>query len=457
MWRKPPGLQSRLSSRLFLRKAETTLGPAGVAACATFFSKFHRLTALSDTPRSTFDGYGPLEPYSPAAISPIRRICRARRLKSLMKNTLYIAFAVPACALLALWISPGGRWLPAIALVATAAAAWYALKEATALDRRVDFLEGTLDAVPQPLTVTDLNMHWVFVNKTTETLLRKKRAEVMGRHCSEWRAHICNTDKCGINALRRSCPRTHYDQDMGGGTFHAMQVDTSYISDRQGRRIGHVEIVTDIQSQAELSSVHSRLAASLEEMSSTMTQIDTQTRANASGSEKARELTGKSRVQIRTGVEQIGQLNQAMSAITETSKEITKINQAIDGIAFQTNILALNAAVEAARAGMAGTGFAVVADEVRNLAARSAEAAKRAAELIERSGAAVTRGGELAARVTVALTAMEADSRKVDEVVHQIAVASTEQATGVSAIASAIGNLGQLASQNAGNLLNIGR
>jgi methyl-accepting chemotaxis protein len=293
-----------------------------------------------------------------------------------------------------------------------------------------------------------MDMSWVFVNKTTETLLRKTRRQIMGRHCSEWQAHICKTEKCGIHSLRQGRPQTHYEQDMGDGTRRAMQVDTSYITDRNGKRIGHIEIVTDVQAQAELSGLHSRLAASLEEMTSTMTEIDSQTRANAGNAVEARRLAGQSRVRIHTGVEEIGQLNEAMHAITDTSKEITKINKAIDEIAFQTNILALNAAVEAARAGQAGTGFAVVADEVRNLASRAAEAANRASGLIERSGDAVMRGGTLAERVTSALTAMDAESQKVDEVIQQIACASSEQAQGISAVAEAISQLGNMASQS---------
>ncbi len=323
------------------------------------------------------------------------------------------------------------------------------LRRVRALDRRIDFLEGTLDAVPQPLTVTDLDMHWVFVNKTTETLLRKTRQEVMGRHCSEWRAHICNTDKCGINSLRSGRPRTFYQQDMGDGTHRSMQVDTSYITDRHGAQIGHVEMVTDVQSQTDLGDLHSRLAASLEEMTSTTTEIDSQTHANATNADRARQLAGQSRARIHSGVEEIGQLTEAMVAITETSKEITKINRAIDEIAFQTNILALNAAVEAARAGQAGTGFAVVADEVRNLAARSADAAKRASELIERSHEAVTRGGAVAEHVTSVLSAMDVESQKVAEVIEQIALASSEQAQGISVVASTITSLGKLASQSA--------
>jgi methyl-accepting chemotaxis protein len=378
-----------------------------------------------------------------------------------MTRLLNLVFLGLALLLGILAIAPRG-WLAVLTLCACGGAYWVARRKAAELDRRIDYLEGALDAAPQPFTVTDLDMRWIFINKTTEGLLRKSREQVKGRHCSEWQAHICNTDKCGINSLRGGRPRTTYMQDMGDGTRRTMQVDTSYIEDRNGNRIGHVEIVTDVHAQTELSGVYSSMAASLEEMTSTMTQIDSQTRANAGNASQARSLAAESRHSVEAGIAEMKQLNQAIGAITESSKEITKINRAIDEIAFQTNILALNAAVEAARAGEAGSGFAVVADEVRNLASRASDAARRAGEVIERSGSAVTQGSELAYKVIASLTAMGAGAQQVDEVVQQIAGATAEQSQGISAVTRTLTELGQLASQSAGrgeeeHLVQIGR
>jgi len=367
-----------------------------------------------------------------------------------MVNRLTTSFSLLIIALFSAFWFPGSRILLLLSLLLCGSLGWLAIRSARAMQRRTTFLEGTLDAVPQPLTVTDLDMHWVFVNKTTEQLLKRTREQVTGRHCSEWQAHICNTDKCGIASLRDGRPRTTYMQDMGNGTFRGMQVDTSYIVDKSGKRLGHVEIVTDIHAQNELGDLHSKLAASLEEMSSTMTEIEAQTKSTANNATDASKLANETRQTIGSQVAEIRHLNEVMHAIQESSQQITRINRVIDEIAFQTNILALNAAVEAARAGGAGAGFAVVADEVRNLAGRAGDAAKQTAELIGRSTMAVRKGVDLAAQVAQSLTGIDGKAQQVDGIVEEIARASSEQSQAISALTQAISDLGSTAMRSAG-------
>jgi methyl-accepting chemotaxis protein len=234
-------------------------------------------------------------------------------------------------------------------------------------------------------------------------------------------------------------------QDMGDGTSRGMQVDTAYIVDKSGKRLGHVEIVTDVHAQNELEDLHSKLAASLEEMTSTMSEIEAQTKSNANNANDANKLANETRHTLGGQLGEIQHLNEVMHAIQESSQQITRINRVIDEIAFQTNILALNAAVEAARAGEAGAGFAVVADEVRNLAGRAGEAAKQTSELIERSITAVGQGVDLAAKVAQSLTGIEGRAHQVDGIVEQIARASSEQSQAISALTQALSGLGATA------------
>ena len=142
-------------------------------------------------------------------------------------------------------------------------------------------------------------------------------------------------------------------------------------------------------------------ASAVEELSATINDLDNAAKENRKTAQTAKERADQAAEQVRISNERMQEMRRAMGEILIGQKDIGKIIETIENIAFQTNILALNAAVEAARAGSAGKGFAVVADEVRNLASKSDHAAKQTKKLIESSMTAVEHGGELAEDVDV--------------------------------------------------------
>ncbi len=193
----------------------------------------------------------------------------------------------------------------------------------------------------------------------------------------------------------------------------------------------------------------SEQAASLEETSSSLEELSSMTRTNADNAQQANTLTTESSRIMDGANNSMAELTRSMGEITAASEAISKIIKTIDEIAFQTNLLALNAAVEAARAGEAGAGFAVVAEEVRNLAMRSAEAAKNTAELIEGTVTKIKGGADLVDRTNAAFAEMAASTRKVTELVGEIAAASSEQALGLDQINKALNQMDKVTQDNA--------
>ncbi len=193
----------------------------------------------------------------------------------------------------------------------------------------------------------------------------------------------------------------------------------------------------------------SNQAASLEETSATLEEISSLTSRNAEGAARAKTLAGQTRAAADTGAADMQAMAVAMDAIKIASSNIGKIIKTIDEIAFQSNILALNAAVEAARAGEAGLGFAVVAEEVRRLAQRSAVAAHETAEKIEDSIAKGAHGAALSAKVSQSLQQIVTRAREVDELVAEIATASTEQNSGLGQVVTAVSQIDTVTQANA--------
>jgi len=192
-------------------------------------------------------------------------------------------------------------------------------------------------------------------------------------------------------------------------------------------------------------------AASLEEITSTMHEMGSQTRRSAENAGQASKLAEQARQSAEGGNAHMVEMVEAMAEINASSQNISRIIKTIDEIAFQTNLLALNAAVEAARAGQHGKGFAVVAEEVRNLAARSAKAARETAELIEGSVQKVTSGSQIADKTAEALGEIVSGIGKVTDLVAEIAASSNEQAQGIAEINIGLGQIDQVTQQNTAN------
>jgi methyl-accepting chemotaxis protein len=192
-----------------------------------------------------------------------------------------------------------------------------------------------------------------------------------------------------------------------------------------------------------------RQAAALEETSSSLEQVAGMARSNAGNAGQAKELASQARGAADAGVADMREMTAAMSEIKGSSDNIAKILKTIDEIAFQTNLLALNAAVEAARAGEAGSGFAVVADEVRSLAQRSAAAAKETGAKIADSMSKSERGVAISAKVAQGLEEIVAKSRKVDDLLSEMAIASKEQSQGIAQVNVAIGQMDKSTQGNA--------
>ncbi|ACL02484.1 Methyl-accepting chemotaxis sensory transducer [Desulfatibacillum aliphaticivorans] len=229
-------------------------------------------------------------------------------------------------------------------------------------------------------------------------------------------------------------------------SLHALASEVNNASEQVHAGAGQISSASQSLSQGA-----TEQAASLQEITASMSEIAKQAKENAENAREANNIAHSVGESGDKGASQMEEMVASMGGIEQASNDISKIIKVIDDIAFQTNLLALNAAVEAARAGKHGKGFAVVAQEVRNLASRSAKAAAETSELIEDSIRRVTDGSRVASETEEILREVLDGIHKVTNLAGEIAEASNDQAQGAAQINQALGQIDSVTQLNTAN------
>ena len=199
---------------------------------------------------------------------------------------------------------------------------------------------------------------------------------------------------------------------------------------------------------AELSSRHATLRdgsrqsrRQIEEGAQLVRTFDTALGQCAEQAAEAAELVRSLQVDARRSRQLVAGLGERMAQMQARSREITRVIDLVEMVAFQTKLLSLNASVEAARAGSAGRGFSVVAQEVRALAQRSEDAARTIRGIVGQSVAGIDDGRQMSDRAGHAVQRTAEGCQALD--VHtgallQLARASHQQSMRVREMARAL-------------------
>lgn len=354
-------------------------------------------------------------------------------------------------------------WFLVVVLAAHFCIQW---RHASNAEEKIQLYEQIIDAVPLPLSVTDMDMAWTFVNKAATTPLGVSREDILGKHCSNWGANICGTENCGINCLRNNNSVTFFNQ--WGKDF---KVDTSYLYGLKGTRIGHIEVVQEITEKVALQNVYydieslcqklvngaddlkdashnltvnsSQQAEALTQISVSTDGVSQEAQKNATNVHQTLQKAKVSEQAVADTVEQMTKLKDIVSEINASSESISNIINMIEDIASQTNLLALNASIEAARAGESGRGFAVVADEVRQLAKRSTQAASESTEFIQRSVSAVAEASKIADLNSELMEKVLSDVNSITRELNVFDVSSQEQVEYLTQINKSVSEIEQ--------------
>ncbi len=110
------------------------------------------------------------------------------------------------------------------------------------LEITVHRYKSILNAVPLPITVTDIDVKVTFINTAVEKFLGKTLKDVLGKPCDScWNINICNTQNCAIECAKRGLKQTFFTNNDC-----SYKVDVEILKDVGNKPIGYIDVVQDI-------------------------------------------------------------------------------------------------------------------------------------------------------------------------------------------------------------------
>jgi methyl-accepting chemotaxis protein len=247
-------------------------------------------------------------------------------------------------------------------------------------------------------------------------------AESMRQSMRTLNNYIQDIDRC-MQELANGNFNVALTQEYIGNFTNIKSATNKFIQDTKSALAGINLIANEFVTEADSIASHAaELADGANDQAAVIEQLTAKTHLltegimqNVDQVNRGSLIIQETKEKVLQGKKAMGQMQESMDHINQSSHSISDIIEIIDGIAGQTNLLALNAAIEAARAGESGRGFSVVASEIRELANRSSSAVKDIESMINHSTEQVTIGERM----------VKTTSDKLEEIAR--AVENTEQ------------------------------
>ena len=195
---------------------------------------------------------------------------------------------------------------------------------------KIFWYEQILDSIPFPISVTDMNMNWTFLNKTLEDKIGVKRADVVGKQCNNWGTPNCNTEDCPFKRLEKGMNETLIKEDG----IH-WDITGTNVADKLGKKIGFVELLQDVTANNEIADYQNNETKNLAVVLDAMSNGDLTQKYLPQKTNKYTQQTGEEFRSISDSLNEA--LTNLGSLIREIDMSVNSIASASEELSAQAN------------------------------------------------------------------------------------------------------------------------